>query len=473
MTRQKDLTAVEDASAAKSGPLSQFTNRLARSRKETRTVIIDTTELREQVIASGLEILFGRDLVLLPLAARDGRLIDAAIRIMGRHAILRTRVGRFPKLHEDTKARLRFLELHGGVCSWEIQGRGHSSEFEPRPGLMLATSGSTAEPRLVVLDREVLRCAVERIISSSRLTATDVCLNVLPTNHTLGLLTGGLAPLWAGGSVVVADASALKSPPQQCTWAPMAPVHAALLSRQPTPDSWRMVRLSSAPVPVQLTKRLRSTGISVIRSYGMTEAPGYVASESVEIVSNFDSAGWVLPNDRCILRHQSNRNSTSAGLINVDGKNVATEVVLMQSGEIRRRRSGELLETTDLGQWNVDGSLRVLGRRDWSINRGGEIIHPEIIESAIPHDVVSCAVALPHPTLGNSICLILEGADKVDVGQLRRDLRRELGPSYVPARIVKVPLIPRLESSPSKIDRASALLLVSGLANEGMVTGDD
>lgn len=74
--------------------------------------------------------------------------------------------------------------------------------------LLLSTSGTTAQPKLVPLTHANLLAAVRNLGDSLELSAEDCCVNLLPPFHIGALLDLFLAPLTAGGKVVVtADCS--------------------------------------------------------------------------------------------------------------------------------------------------------------------------------------------------------------------------------------------------------------------------
>eukprot|EP01041_Mallomonas_annulata_P009368 gene9368-19429_t len=70
------------------------------------------------------------------------------------------------------------------------------------PVLLLHTSGTSGNKKLVPYTLETLLTGVACIISSWRLTPKDMCLNMMPLYHIGGIVRNILSPILSGGSVV-------------------------------------------------------------------------------------------------------------------------------------------------------------------------------------------------------------------------------------------------------------------------------
>ena len=158
-----------------------------------------------------------------------------------------------------------------------------SVEGAGAPALILYTSGSTGEPKGVVLSHEALTFANRSWIGPVMgLTAADVVLAALPLSHSFGLNGALLAPLLAGASVVLLDHFS----PEAALGAiahhrvTVFPGVAAMFRRMldapamATADlgSLRAVVSGAAPCPWELAREWRErTGVRIIRGYGSTE----------------------------------------------------------------------------------------------------------------------------------------------------------------------------------------------------------
>jgi acyl carrier protein len=104
--------------------------------------------------------------------------------------------------------------------------------------------------------------------------------------------------------------------------------------------------------------------------------------------------------------------------------------------------------TGDCGFMDAEGYLKLLGRLDEVINRGGEKISPrEIDEALLEHEAVVHAVcfSVPHPTLHHEVAaavMLRSGAD-VTEDELRKFLALRLTPFKIPRRIIFTGELPK------------------------------
>ncbi len=152
--------------------------------------------------------------------------------------------------------------------------------------LVIYTSGTTGKPKGVLLDHDNLDAMSASLVEHFALTAADRSLLVLPLFHCNGLVAGTLAPLRAGGDVVVArrfspdtfwdDVEAARP-----TYFSAVPTIYAVLEarteRKVDTTSLRFLVCGAAPMPAELITRFeRRFGVPVVEGYGLSE--GSVAS---------------------------------------------------------------------------------------------------------------------------------------------------------------------------------------------------
>lgn len=90
-------------------------------------------------------------------------------------------------------------DTHGGVTAAPPPARATSDER----ALLLYTSGTTAEPKGVVLTHGNLQAVVDGLLEAIPMSSADRGLAVLPLFHILAQLTAVLIPLTVGGTVVM------------------------------------------------------------------------------------------------------------------------------------------------------------------------------------------------------------------------------------------------------------------------------
>ncbi len=104
--------------------------------------------------------------------------------------------------------------------------------------------------------------------------------------------------------------------------------------------------------------------------------------------------------------------------------------------------------TGDIGQFDAQGNLVILGRKVDAINRGGQKIFPEELENLLAqHPMIAKAAVVPYPDqrLGQRTCacIVPTGADAITLEELTRFLRTLGVATYkLPERLEVLPELP-------------------------------
>jgi oxalate---CoA ligase len=350
------------------------------------------------------------------------------------------------------------LSIELAVPAGTVDASGTGRPTPDDEALVLHTSGTTSRPKIVPLRQRNLARSARNIAASLQLTASDRSLTVMPLFHIHGIMSGLLAPLAVGGSVVCTpgfDAFAFHRWLEELRptyYSAVPTMHQMVLARSPDfrPTSLRFVRSSSAslarPVLEGLVERF---GVPVIEAYGMTEAshqmtcnplpPGTVKPGSVGIPTGIEVA--ILDSANNVLPSGERGEVAIRGATVVDGyeNNPTANEAAFTDGWFR---------TGDEGMLDEDGYLFLTGRLKEQINRGGEKISPlEIDEVLLRHPAVAEAVtfAIPHDKLGEEVgaAVVLVDGGEATEQDLRTYLRGQLAPFKVPKQIVFVTEIPK------------------------------
>src|SRR6202011_5321736 len=104
--------------------------------------------------------------------------------------------------------------------------------------------------------------------------------------------------------------------------------------------------------------------------------------------------------------------------------------------------------TGDLGFFDRDGYLFIVGRNKDLINRGGQKVAPAEVEAVLlshPGVVEAAAFSIPHSRLGEDVAaaVVLRPGAEIDEYQLRDFARARLTRFKFPARTLFVAQIPR------------------------------
>ena len=286
---------------------------------------------------------------------------------------------------------------------------------EPGDALVVATSGSTGEPRGVVLTHDAVIASARASSARLGVTPDDHWLACLPLSHVGGLAVVTRALSTATKLTVLPrfDPSAVQSSP-----ATLVSLVATAL-RRIDPTHFRRIVLGGATPPDDLPA-------NVVTTYGMTETGSGVVYDGVPL----DGAEVRLADD---------------GEIHVRGP-MLLRAYRGADADIDPRASG-WLATGDLGRWLPDGRLAVDGRRSDLIISGGENVWPEPVERAIRADprVADVAVAgTPDPEWGHVVTayIVPAGPEAPSLDDLRRAVRQVLPAYCAPRRLQLVEAIP-------------------------------
>ncbi len=279
--------------------------------------------------------------------------------------------------------------------------------------LVVATSGTTGEPKGVVHTHDSLNAAARLVGRRLELSADDHWWLCIPAAHIggFGVIARALHHRSRLSFCHAVDQSAIDA--ARADGATRTSVVPTLMTRHSFSE-WRTVLVGGAASDALPT--------NAIATYGMTETAGGVVY----------------------------------GGITLDGVDVRIEhgeILVRTPTMARTYRHSPLplrdgwLATGDLGEF--DGNqLTVRGRRDDLIITGGVKVWPRVVEARLrEHALVSdvCVVGVPDAQWGSVVVAYITttAATPPTLEQLRSHVKETLSPSHAPQRVMVVPSIPR------------------------------
>lgn len=338
--------------------------------------------------------------------------------------------------------------------------------------LFLHTSGTTSRPKGVPLTQLNLASSVKNIISVYKLTESDSTVLVLPLFHVHGLLCGLLSSLGAGASVTLPSAGRFSASTfwsdmitYQATWYTAVPtIHQIILERhlskpEPYYPKLRFIRSCSASLAPSILARLEeSFGAPVLEAYAMTEATHLMASNPLPEDGGHKpgSVGKPIGQEMAILDENGVRQPAGVnGEVCIRGPNVTKGYKHNPDANQSAFQFG-WFHTGDIGFFDSDGYLHLVGRIKELINRGGEKISPIEVDSILlSHPDIAQAVCfgVPDDKYGEEInCAIIpkEGSE-IDEEEVKRFCKKNLAAFKVPKKVFITDSVPK--TATGKIQR--------------------
>ncbi len=350
---------------------------------------------------------------------------------------------------------------------------------ESNDGLLMYTSGTTGQPKGVVLTHGNLIAGGNNTVAAHKLTPSDRALCVLPLYHINGLCVTLMGPLVSGGSVIMPEKFSTSLFWHQirdnfCTWFSVVPTQISyLLHDQKNGENQtagltnvRFGRSASAPLSPDVQNAFEKRfGIAIIETMGLTETAAQILSNPLPPATRKIGSPGIAVGNEVIIADENQREVKTGieGEILVRGANVMRLYFKNDDATKNALTTDGWLRTGDLGRMDEDGYFFITGRLKELIIKGGENIAPrEIDEALYAHaDVIEAAAfAYPCETYGQTV----QAAVKVTAGsdvtekQLLEFCHQRLGPVKTPDKIHFLSELPKGPSG--KIQRAKIINLV-------------
>ena len=321
------------------------------------------------------------------------------------------------------------------------------------PGLLMYTSGTTGNPKGVVLSHANLLAAGGNVVTAHHITCADTGLCVLPIYHINGMCVTVMGTLVSASGLVMPYKFSVSSFWSQVnqhnvSWFSAVPtLFAYLLNDDSEPainaDRLRFARSASAPLPPETHRRFESRfGIPIIETMGLTETGAQILSNPLPPAERkIGSPGQAVGNEVTIADEtQQPVDALVTGEILVRGANVM-QGYLHQPEETAKTITTEgWLRTGDLGHMDEDGYVFVTGRIKELIIKGGENIAPrEIDEALLEHECIleAAAFAVPCENYGQRVeaCIRFKPGKQEAADRLIQHCTERLGKFKTPDKI--------------------------------------
>jgi o-succinylbenzoate---CoA ligase len=322
--------------------------------------------------------------------------------------------------------------------------------------LVVTTSGTTGAPKGALLTAAALTASATA--THDRLGGPGAWLLALPPYHIAGLqvlvrsVLAGSAPVEldvSGGFDVTELPSAIKQLGPGRRYVSLVAAQLAKALADPAAAAalaeLDAVLLGGGPAPRPILDAAATAGVSVVRTYGMSETAGGCVYDGV-------------PLDGVALRVAPGGRIVIGGATLAKGyRNPVDPDPFAEPG---------WFHTEDLGAIDGAGVLTVLGRADDAISTGGLTVLPQPVEAALStHPAVGdCAVfGIADDRLGQRVVaaiVVRSGCEAPTPEALRTHVTRALDATAAPREVHVVDALPR--RGIGKVDRAALVRRFAG-----------
>jgi O-succinylbenzoic acid--CoA ligase len=302
--------------------------------------------------------------------------------------------------------------------------------------VVMATSGSTGIPKGALLSGSAL--AASAAATHDRLGGAGRWLLTLPTHHIAGLqvlvrsVYAGTTPVTLRPDFEASELPyAVKNLGSGRRYASMVSVQLAKALVDPAATAalaeLDAVLIGGGPMPPELIESASAAGVSVVRTYGMSETAGGCVYDG-------------LPLDGVRLRLGDDGRIALGGPTLASGYRNPVDPSPFGDGWFL---------TDDIGAMDDSRTLRVLGRVDDTIATGGLKVLPVLVESALAShpSIAECAVfGVPDERLGQRVVVavvLAPGAAAPTIAELRQHISLTLAATAAPREVHVLAELPR------------------------------
>ncbi|AFY36562.1 o-succinylbenzoate--CoA ligase [[Leptolyngbya] sp. PCC 7376] len=274
-------------------------------------------------------------------------------------------------------------------------------KLEEEAVFLIPTGGTSGEIKLVIHDFLRISTSVSGFRNFFGLERVN-CFCVLPLYHVSGFMQV-MRSLLSEGSFYLGDYGSLKR-----GILPEGDFSDFCISLVPTQlqvlldvcpewlQQFRLILIGGAPAWRSLLEKAREYQLNIALTYGMTEtASQVVALKPEDFLAGKNCAGQVLPHAKVNLDED--------GLISIEAKSLF-------HGYYPELRGDRPFVTDDIGYFDDEGFLHIVGRKSQKIISGGENIYPNEIEATIQatgmvSDVAVCG--MPDEYWGEAVTAVI------------------------------------------------------------------
>ncbi len=361
---------------------------------------------------------------------------------------------------------------HAQVMTLDEKGRGSLADaaaalpddfetVESKPddvAVILYTSGTTGRSKGAMVTHRNLLSNARALVDCWKFSDRDVLLHALPVFHIHGLFVANHCALLSGARLLwhrKFDPALVLRDLSRATVMMGVPTFYTRLLAQPQFDrhicrNMRLFISGSAPLLLETFKEFQMrSGQTILERYGMSEA-GMICSNPLDEERRGGSVGFPLPGVTVRVADEQDRPLPGGeiGGIQIKGENVFAGYWHMPEKTREEFAADGYFRTGDVGTFDADGYLSIVGRAKDLIISGGYNVYPKEIELALdllPGVAESAVIGVPHPDFGEAVAAVVvaKKGENVDPSALIAELKKNFANYKVPKQVHLVEDLPR------------------------------
>lgn len=385
----------------------------------------------------------------------------------------------------EEKAQAAVQQTHTGIEAVNIVDLLQQPDATPSPlpgeakpedlSMILYTSGTTGDPKGVMLSHHNVLSNVESFSSVYHFSEEDTIAGVLPLFHTFGMTAVLFAGFMNGCRIylfpqfqaqplldlVMNDKNIILMavPPMLHVLARYAPEEAA------QKHGFRLVISGGGPLPVDIAHLFEQKfQHEVLEGYGLTETSP-VVSFNRPGQNRIGTIGQVLPGVEVEVRDQEGHvlPPGEPGELCIRGENVMVGYFKNDEGTKATFWPNGWFRSGDMAKQDEQGYIQIVGRLKDTIVSGGENIYPREIEETLlkfPGVLEAAVVGKPHKMRSEipyAFIVLGEGVDgQVNESALRHHCRDHLAEYKIPAGFEFIVEMPKTATKKIQKERLKA-----------------
>jgi malonyl-CoA/methylmalonyl-CoA synthetase len=326
---------------------------------------------------------------------------------------------------------------------------------------ILYTSGTTGRSKGAMLSHGNLLSNAQTLKTLWGWREGDVLIHALPIFHVHGLFVASHGALLNGSKMIwfarFDPREVVRRLPEATVFMGVPTLYVRMLNEPGlTPEACAHMRLflaGSAPLLIDTFEAwTRRTGHTIVERYGMSETAMLTSNpyHGGPSLRRGGTVGLALPDVGVRVHDDQGRPLPTGeiGGVEVKGPNVFAGYWRMPEKTKEEFTPDGWFKTGDVGRFDADGYLTIVGRSKDLVISGGFNVYPAEVEgllNELPGVAESAVIGVPHPDFGEAVVAVLVPRPGAELkgDEVIEALKGRIAHFKVPKRVFIAPELPR------------------------------